>query len=110
MREAFFQSTVPNFHEVLERPIKMMTARISSRHLADAGFGDHISAYLSVGKIRKVSFEMIVRFHRREDDRLLCETNHMVVFVDSRTGGLADIPEEMMKVIKPHQQAAETKI
>lgn len=99
VREAFFQTTVTNFKQVLQRPVKMMTARIFSVLLADAGFGDQIAARLSVDKIKKVSFDMIVRFYHLQKNILICETRHTVVFVDADRGGFAPIPSEMGDVI-----------
>ena len=99
VREAFFQETVPDFLEVLSRPIKMMTVKISATVLHDACFGDHIEARLTVGKIKKVSFEMVIRFYSKQQQRVVCETTHTIVFVDSGSGQFAEIPDEMMRVI-----------
>lgn len=104
VREAFFQETVTNFKEVLERPIKMMTAKICASFLDDIHFGDYVEARLTVGRIKRVSFDMIVRFYDRVRSSLTCETTHTVVFVDSRTGRFADIPEEMKHVIASYAE------
>ncbi len=104
VREAFFQATVPNFQEVLERPIKMMTTKIASTVLSDSTFGDTFEARLTVGKIKRVSFDMIIRFYNREKKRIACETVHTVVFVDSLLSHFADIPEEMMRVILRYRE------
>src|SRR5436189_224158 len=84
VREAFFQETVPNFQEVINRDIKMMTTKIQSSSLGDAHFGDTFEARLTVGKIKKVSFDMIVRFFNRVKKEVSCETLHTVVFVNFR--------------------------
>ena len=99
VREAFFQHTVSNFVEVLSRPIKMMTVKISASMLADSQFGDTIEARLTVGRIKKVSFDMVIRFFNHQKKKVVCETVHTIVFADSKTGEFADIPTEMRDVI-----------
>ena len=99
VREDFFQSTVPNFKSVIAKPIKMMTVKIMCRVLDDSEFGDRIEARLTVGKVKKVSFDMIIRFTNLATNKIVCKTNHTVVFVDSETGKFGDIPEEMKQVI-----------
>lgn len=99
VREAFFQTAVTNFKQVLQRPVKMMTTRISSVFLGDAEFGDQFEARLSVDKIKKVSFDMIVRFYHLKKDILICETRHTVVFVDADREDFAPIPSEIGDII-----------
>ncbi len=104
VREAFFQETVPNFREILETPIKMMTVKISSSLLSDSNFGDTFEARLVVGKIKKVSFDMIIRFFNLRTQKVACETIHTIVFVDSQTAKFADIPSEMKTVIINYEE------
>ena len=99
VREDFFQETVPNFRKLLTEPIKMMTAKIGCCLIDDSGFGDQIEARLTVGRIKRVSFDMIIRFFNKTLSKVVCETVHTVVFVDSTNGRFANIPEEMSKVI-----------
>lgn len=99
VRERFFQDTVPNFLEVISRPIKMMTAKINCSILAETGFGHDFEARLTVGKIKKVSFDMIIRFFDLRQNSVVCETQHTVVFLDSRDGSFSPIPLEMQQVI-----------
>jgi acyl-CoA thioesterase FadM len=99
VREAFFQETVPNFLEVTNRPIKMMTSKIFSTLFSDSGFGDPMEAVLTVGKIKKVSFDMIIRFFNLRKKKIACETVHTIVFVNSQTAEFSPIPEEMSRVI-----------
>ncbi|MBI4971755.1 MAG: thioesterase family protein [Candidatus Omnitrophica bacterium] len=103
-REAYFQKTVPNFREVARRPIKMMTVNMDFKILDDAEFGDRIEARLTTAKIKRSSFEMIIRYHRKSDDRLLCYGKHRVVFVNAQTGKCVSIPEEMMNVIVHYEE------
>lgn len=105
VREAFFQATVPNFKDVLMRPIKMMTTKIASTILSESEFGDELEARLTVGKIKKVSFDMIIRFVNTRKKKVACETVHTVVFVDSQLGSFADIPKEMMDVIVHYKES-----
>lgn len=104
IREAYFQQTVQNFLEVLSRPIKMMTVKINCSLLDDSQFGDSFEARLTVGKIKKVSFDMIIRFFNLSRQKVVCETTHTVVFVDSQTGNFANIPEEMSRVIVNYEE------
>ena len=104
VRERFFQDTVPDFLEVIARPIKMMTARINCAVLGNAGFGHDFEARLTVGKIKKVSFDMIIRFFDLRQKKIVCETQHTVVFVDSRDGSFSSIPVEMQKIITNYQE------
>jgi len=106
VREAFFQSTVANFEEVISRSIKMMTSKIVCSVLADARFGDKIEARLTIAKRKKVSFDMITRFYNATRQVVSAETVHTVVFVDSVAGDFAMIPPEMMNVIVYYEDPA----
>lgn len=99
VREDFFQRTVPGFKDVISRPIKMMTVKINCLLYEDSEFGDPIEARLTVGKIKKVSFDMIIRFVSLRKKKVVCQTTHTIVFVDSEKGSFADIPSEMRQVI-----------
>ena len=65
VREAYFQETVANFKEVSARSIKMMTTKIGLEFFGGAVFGDDVEARLTVGKIKKVSFDMIINFFKK---------------------------------------------
>lgn len=104
VREAFFQETVPNFLEVLHRPIKMMTVKIASNIFEDTLFGDKLEARLTVSRQKKVSFDMIIKFYSLLKQKVLCETIHTIVFADIRNGKFASIPEEMQRVIINYQE------
>jgi YbgC/YbaW family acyl-CoA thioester hydrolase len=99
IRESFFQTTLPNFQQILERPIKMMTVKISCEIHSNAQFGDVLEARLTVGKIKKVSFDMLISFFDAATQKKVAATAHTVVFVDSQTERFADIPAEMQNVI-----------
>jgi acyl-CoA thioesterase FadM len=104
VREAFFLETVSNFKEVLARPIKMMTTKIYSQIFNDSEFGDIFEARLTVGKIKKLSFEMIIRFVNKRKKEVAAETVHAIVFVDSEKECFSDIPKEMMEVIVHYRE------
>jgi len=99
VRERFFQDTVSNFLDVISRPIKMMTVKIHCAIHANAGFGTDFEARLTVSRIKKVSFDMMIHFNDLQQKKVVCETKHTVVFVDSRDGSFASIPMEMQNVI-----------
>lgn len=80
-----------------------MTVKINCRVLDNASFGHDFEARLTVGRIKKVSFDMIIDFLGIRQQKVFCETQHTIVFVDSRTGEFAPIPEEMKQVIIRYQ-------
>ena len=104
VREAFFQKTVPNFREILDQSIKMMTARISSEFFVDSAFGDFLEARMTIAKIKKVSFDVIVRFFKEVGNQMVCTTRHTLVFVDSETQKFADIPFDLKKAVSQYQE------
>jgi YbgC/YbaW family acyl-CoA thioester hydrolase len=99
VREAFFQDTVPSFSQVLLRNISMMTTKIDAVFYGDTVFGDKLEAHLNVGRIKKVSFDMKIRFLNKLTRRKICETLHTVVFMDNATASFSRIPPEMQNVI-----------
>lgn len=104
-RESYFKETVSNFEDVLNRPIKMMTTKIDLTMFKDATFGDVFDARLTVSKIKKVSFDMIVRFYNRRKEQVSAETRHSIVFFDTEKMSFAPIPEEMVRVISNYQES-----
>lgn len=102
VRESFFQETVNNFLEVLERPIKMMTTKMSLDIVGKAQFGDLIEARLAVGKIKKVSFDMMIEFFNKKQGSVVATTTHTVVFFNEMTNRFAPIPVEMTIVINEY--------
>ncbi len=104
VREVFSQSTIDSFPEVSSRPIKMMASKINLEMFPGASFGDSIEARLTVGKIGRVSFDMIVSFYRKNSGDLFCRTGYAVVFVDSLRNGFAPVPGEILAVIPDHHR------
>jgi len=99
VREAFFSEICLGFREILNSSVKMMTAKISATMHCDSVFGDVIEARFTVSKIKKVSFDVIVRFFDERLQRLVCETRHTLVFVDSQTQGFTEVPKGIREAI-----------
>ena len=105
VREAFFSEMCGNFESVLNSPIKMMTAKINSVLRSDSKFGDKIEAHFTTSKIKRVSFDVIVRFFNKRSKKIACETQHTLVFVDSRTEKFTDIPVPIKASVLKYQEA-----
>ena len=104
VREAFFSEVCKSFREILYSPVKMMTAKIHSTMHADAVFGDSIMAKFTVFRIKKVSFDVVVRFFRKSDNKFLCETRHTLVFVDSNSEKFTAIPQDLNHAILDYEE------
>jgi len=98
-REAFFQELVPNFMELCQRDIKMVTSEVEYRATADAFFGDKIVIKIFAEKVKRLSFEVIFNFYRVKDNILLGEGRMQLTFLDATSGRLTQIPEELKKVV-----------
>ncbi len=103
-REAYFSQVCSDFHNILESPIKMMTAKVDAMLYDDGFFGDSIEAKLTITKIKKVSFDVIIRFFNKMSTKLICETRHTLVFVDSRTNAFTTIPKGLADAIVEYQE------
>ena len=106
MREAFFSQMCGDFEFILTSPIKMMTAKISADIKGDSKFGDRIEAYFTTAGIKKVSMDVIVRFFNKRLGKNVCETQHTLVFVDSRSGKFTHIPESIKTAVLKYQESA----
>lgn len=104
VREAFFSQKCGDFEAVLNSPIKMMTAKINADLKGDSKFGDMIEAYFTTARIKKVSFDVIIKFFNKRLKKLVCETQHTLVFVDSRTEKFTDIPEPIRTAVLKYQE------
>ncbi len=98
-REAFFQELVPNFMELCQRDIKMVTSEVEYQATADAFFGDKIVIKIFSEKVKRLSFEVIFNFYREEDNTLLGEGRMRLTFLDATSGRPTLIPEELKKVV-----------
>jgi len=106
VREAFFSEMCGDFRRILESPIKMMTTKIELSGLKDSLFGDDIEGRFTTTQIKKVSFDVIVRFFNKRKKIVVCETRHTLVFVDSDTQRFATIPENIKNSIVFFQDSA----
>lgn len=104
VREAFFSEKCGNFKEVLDSNIKMMTAEISSIAHEESAFGDEIEAQFTCNKIKKVSFDVHIKFINHRINRLVCETFHTLVFVDAASEKFTLIPEGIRNAIIEYQE------
>ena len=104
VREAFFSQMCNDFRDILNSPIKMMTAKISSTMYSDNIFGEAIEARFTTSKIKKVSFDVIIRFWNRSSERLLCGTQHTLVFVDSLSQQFTSIPPSLKNAIVQYEE------
>ena len=104
VREAFFSEMCGDFESVLNSPIKMMTAKISLVLRSDCKFGDKIEAHFTTSKIKRVSFDVIIRFFNKRSKQIVCETQHTLVFVDSRTDQFTDIPKLIKTAVLKYQE------
>lgn len=99
VREAFFSGVCDDFESVLKSPIKMMTAKIELEVWGESAFGDKIEAYFTATKIKKVSFDVLVRFLNKSTNKYVCQTRHTLVFVNAESGKFTDIPEPIKRAI-----------
>jgi len=104
VREAFFAQHCPDFEAILISPIKMMTTKISADYLGESKFGDRLQARFTSTKIKKVSFDVIVRFMNTQSAQKICQTYHSLVFVDSLTGKFTSIPQSIKEAVSKYQE------
>jgi len=105
VREAFFSEMCGDFRKILESPIKMMTAKIELCTLGNSSFGDDIEGRFTTAQIKKVSFDVVVRFYNRQKNMVVCETRHTLVFIDSATQRFAAIPDNIKDAIVFYKDA-----
>ena len=98
-REAFFQDLVPNFLELCERNIKMVTAVVEFRHLADAIFGDQVVVKIYSENVKRLSFDVIFEFCRKKDSLMLGKGLQRLTFLDAEAGRPVRIPEELKSAV-----------
>ncbi len=104
VREAFFSQMCGNFRSVLDSPIKMMTAKIHAELRGNSRFGDSIEARFTTSRIKKVSLDVTIRFFNKRLERIVCETNHTLVFVDSATQKFTNIPGEIRDAVVKYEE------
>jgi acyl-CoA thioesterase FadM len=106
IREAFFVDHCKDFINILESDVKMMTTKIHLQSLNDSFFGDDIVGIFSVDKIRKVSFDVIIRFHNKTKKTDTSLTRHTLVFLNEKKQVFTPIPMSLMNAIQTYQEEA----
>lgn len=104
VREAFFSQKCVDFRQILDSPIKMMTAKINADIKADSKFGDTIEARFTTCRIKKVSFDVIIQFFNKRIEKVVCKTQHTLVFLDSQTQKFTDIPGNIKDAVENYEQ------
>ena len=106
-RESYFQDLVPNFLEICDRDIKMVTAEVSISYLSEAIFGDGISIRIFAENVRRLSFEVIFDFFRKKDGSCLAKGRQTLTFLDAATGRPGRIPEELKQNVLLYERKPE---
>lgn len=106
-REAYFQDLVPNFLELTQRNIKMVTAEVELTLLQDAIFGDHIKVQIYSQNVKRLSFEVIFEFFRKREAALLAQGRQRLTFLDAETGRPARIPEELKEPVLLYEKKSQ---
>ena len=103
-REAYFQELVPNFLDLCNRNIKMVTANVEFCQLEDGIFGDQILVKIWAENVKRLSFEVIFEFLRKRDGARLGEGRQRLTFLDAESGKPARIPEELKAVVQLYEK------
>lgn len=98
-REAYFQELVPNFYELCQKSIRMVTANVELSILEDAKFGDHVRVQIYSQFVKRLSFEVVFYFYRMNDNKCLASGKQRLTFLDSFSGKPTLIPQELKEVV-----------
>lgn len=109
VREAYFQELVPNFLELCNRDIKMVTVMAEFQLVEDAIFGGHVTCKIYSENVKRVSFDVVFEFYRQEHDVLLGKGRQCLTFLDGQTGRPARIPEELKNVVLLYEKSVNNK-
>ena len=104
VREAFFSENCGDFKKIIESKIKMMTAKIQLNAYDDCVFGDLIQAQLTVTKVKRVSFDVVVKFINMSINKVTAESRHTLVFLDSESNQFTNVPENIRAAIGNYQE------
>lgn len=100
VRENFFVNNSDDFKLILNSPIAMMTTKIELKLGAPATFGDTLQALFNVDKIKRVSFDVLIKFVSKISGACFAETCHTLVFINTVTGKFAPIPHSIKNSIE----------
>ena len=106
-REAYFQELVPNFLELCDRDIKMVTALVEFELLSDAIFGDRIICKIYAEDVKRISFDVVFEFYHQITGRLLGKGRQRLTFLDGQIGRPARIPEELKSVVLQYERKSD---
>jgi len=98
-REAYFQELVPNFLEICQRDMKMVTSEVEYQAFSDAVFGDKIIVKIFAEKVKRLSFDIVFNFFKEKDNTLLGNGRMRLTFLDATTARPTYIPEELKSVV-----------
>lgn len=98
-REAFFQELVPNFLELCDRDIKMVTASVEFESAGDAIFGDRITVKIYSERVKRLSFDVVFIFSCEERKTTLGTGRMRLTFLDAATGRPTQIPTELKEAV-----------
>ncbi len=103
-REAYFQELVPNFLELCNRNIKMVTASVELELLNDAVFGDGILCKIYSENVKRLSFDVVFEFCHKTKETQLSKGRQRLTFIDADMGRPARIPEELKAVVLQYEK------
>lgn len=103
-REAFFQELVPNFLELCNRNIKMVTVSVEFELFQDCVFGDRILVRIYAENVKRLSFDVIFQFYNKKTGVLLGVGRQRITFIDAVAEKPARIPEELNRVILEYER------
>lgn len=103
-REAYFQDLIPNFLELCQRDIKMVTALVDFEILNDAVFGDHVICKIYSENVRRLSFDVIFEFSLEHNNLLLGRGKQRLTFLNVQDSRPARIPEELKTIVIQYER------
>lgn len=102
VREAFFSEKCSDFRNIIESEIAMMTSKIIVTLMDDSRFADPIQARLTVTRVKKFSFDVVIRYWNERLKGFVAYTRHTLVFADPKTKSFAPIPNSIRESIGPY--------
>ena len=98
-REAFFQELVPNFLELCNSDIKMVTSLVEFELLEGAIFGDRIKLRIFSKNVKRLRFDVIFEFCNMTDgNKLIGSGRQQLTFLET-SGRPTRIPEDLKRVV-----------
>ena len=101
-REFFFQQLVPNFRDVCNQNIKMVTYKVEMAYFGDVTFGSRVLIHIYSKNIKKLSFDIVFDFYD-ECQKKIGRGLQTLTFLDSEKSKAVLIPEELKKVVLAYE-------